>query len=121
MCRHDHAKIEQFPQQDKTIHSANGHGDRVYAREQRGYHSRGIVPHGKSAYVEMELTESVGMGLGIPLFVVAIAMIIYVFWLCVHYLKDSFSDNRDIGSINREISENLKRIKGAGNERNKKP
>ena len=41
------------------------------------------------AFTVLTIALSIGggvmMGLGIALFVVAIAMIIYVFWLCVHY------------------------------------
>ncbi|MCK4787842.1 MAG: hypothetical protein KAV87_29075 [Desulfobacteraceae bacterium] len=53
---------------------------------------------------------AVMMGLGVALFVVAIAMIIYVFWLSFHYLGDSLSkNNKNIEQLNREIRDNLKK------------
>lgn len=55
---------------------------------------------------------AVMMGLGVALFVVAIAMIIYVFWLSFHYLGDSLSkNNKNIEQLNREIRDNLKKKK----------
>ena len=38
-----------------------------------------------------EIGGCITMGLAIALFVVAIAMIIYVFWLMIHYLRSSLS------------------------------
>ena len=60
----------------------------------------------------------VTMGIAIALLVIAIAMIVYVFWLLIHYYKNNIRDD-NVGRINKEIRDHFKKMREAEYERNK--